>query len=149
MLGSFDVISKLTLGEPIGFLEHGNDFNGMIKSQNAVFRYIGVVNNMPVLDALLEWNPFLKLIKTEPSLFFTFARRIVQERLARARGGDSGAGSKSSTAHLDLLGSSVAAQKPYLEIVTDLRITPLRNNQHRRRRQQRGVVHGPHHPFPC
>lgn len=75
MLGSFDVISKLTLGESIGFLEHDSDFNGMIESQNVVFRYIGVVNNMPVFDALLKWNPFLKLIKTEPSLFFTFARR--------------------------------------------------------------------------
>src|SRR2546423_7869571 len=57
----------------------------MIKSQKADFRNIGVVNNITVLAALLKRNPFLRLIKAGPRVFFALARRIAQERLARAR----------------------------------------------------------------
>jgi hypothetical protein len=99
----------------------------MIKSQKAVFRYIGVVNNMPILDALLKRNPLHKLLKTKPSMFFTFAKRIVTERIARAEKGDPEAGNSKlqlgSAQHPDLLGSFIAAKKTYPDIVTDLRIT--------------------------
>ena len=124
-IGSFDVISKLTFGEPIGFIQHGSDFNGMIKSQKEVFRYIGVVNNMPILDALLKRNPLHKILRTKPSVFFSFAKRIVTERVARAEKGDPETGDSKlqSVKHPDLLGSFIAAKKTYPEVVTDLRIT--------------------------
>jgi cytochrome P450 len=121
--GSFDVISKLTFGEPIGFMSHGGDFNGMIKSQKAIFRYIGIVNNMPTLDALLKRNPFLKLLKTKPSMFFTFAKRIVEERVSKAKSDPEAGSLKPSKAYPDLLANFIAAKNNYPEIVTDLRVT--------------------------
>jgi cytochrome P450 len=125
--GSFDVMGKLTFGTPIGFMAHGSDFNGMISSQKAVFRYIGIVNNMPILDILLKRNPLLKLLPTKPSVFFTFASRIVQERLAATKSKnqldpENGRGSDRKE-YPDLLANFIAARPTYPNIMTELRIT--------------------------
>jgi hypothetical protein len=53
---AFDVMSKLSFGESLGFLEHGYDFNGMIQAQRENFRYISVANNFPLLDSLTKRN---------------------------------------------------------------------------------------------
>lgn len=117
------MVSKISFGEPIGFLDHGSDFNGMIKSQKQVFRYISIVNNMPILDAMLKRNPFLKLVKRKPSMFFTFAKDIVSRRIAQADK-DPEASLPKSARQPDLLGSFIAARKSY-PLMTDLRITHL------------------------
>jgi cytochrome P450 len=123
--GSFDVISKLTFGEPLGFMDHGSDFNGMIASQKAVFRYIGIVNNMPILDALLKRNPLNALLKTPPSPFFLFAKRAVEQRIAQDKGKSDPEKGKGASpfVHPDLLSSFLSAKKNYPEVVTDLRVT--------------------------
>jgi hypothetical protein len=59
-------MSKISFGEPIGFLDHGDDFNGMIQAQRENFRYISVANNFPFLDTLTKRNPLLKLFKKKP-----------------------------------------------------------------------------------
>ncbi len=64
--GAFDVMSKISFGEPIGFLDHGDDFNGMIQAQRENFRYISVANNFLFLDSLTKRNPLLKLFKKKP-----------------------------------------------------------------------------------
>ena len=112
---AFDVMSKLSFGESLGFLEHGYDFNGMIQAQRENFRYISVANNFPFLDILTKRNPFLKLIKKKPSMFFTFAKRVVSERLAKAAKEDAEAQSVSKQTQRpdDLLGSFIAARKTY------------------------------------
>ncbi|EXJ82920.1 hypothetical protein A1O3_06736 [Capronia epimyces CBS 606.96] len=131
---AFDMISKMSFGEPIGFLDHGSDFNGMIKSQKRFFRYISIVNNMPILDSLLKRNPFLKLVKQKPSMFFTFTKRIVTERIAQAErekdkkeDPEAEASSPGPAAHhhRDMLGSFIEARKTYPQIMTDLRIAHL------------------------
>ena len=115
-------MSKISFGEPLGFLDHGYDFNGMIKAQRENFRYISVANNFPLLDALTKRNPFLKLFKKKPSMFFTFAKRVVTERLVKAFK-DPEAQSQARR-HEDLLGSFIAARKAY-PLMTDLRITHI------------------------
>ena len=65
-VGAFDVMSKISFGEPIGFLDHGDDFNGMIQAQRENFRYISVANNFPILDTLTKRNPLVKLFKKKP-----------------------------------------------------------------------------------
>ncbi|OAP63961.1 hypothetical protein AYL99_03188 [Fonsecaea erecta] len=122
---AFDVMSKISFGEPLGFLDHGHDFNGMIKAQRENFRYISVANNFPLLDTLTKRNPFLKFVTKKPSMFFTFARRVVSERLAQAsKDPELQSQSPSSRRHEDLLGSFIAARKAY-PLMTDLRITHL------------------------
>lgn len=112
---AFDVMSKLSFGESLGFLDHGYDFNGMIQAQRENFRYISVANNFPLLDTLTKRNPFLKLFKKKPSMFFTFAKRVVSERLAKAAKEDAEMQSSSKQPQRpdDLLGSFIAARKAY------------------------------------
>jgi len=115
-------MSKISFGEPLGFLQHGYDFNGMIQAQRENFRYISVANNFLLLDKLTKRNPLLKLANAKPSMFFTFAKRVVTERVAKAAK-DPEAQSQARR-HEDLLGSFIASRKAY-PLMTDLRITHL------------------------
>ena len=116
-------MSKISFGEPLGFLGKGYDFNGMLEAQRANFRYISVANNFPLLDTLTKRNPFLKLITRKPSMFFTFARNVVSERIADASKHPN-TQDDSSRRQKDLLGSFIAARKAY-PLMDDLRITHL------------------------
>ena len=115
-------MTKLTFGQPLGFLGHGDDFNGMIRSQKGIFRYISVTNNWPILDSLLKKNPLLKLLGKKPNMFFNFAWRHVEDRTAKADA-ESADAKDTSKAHPDLLSSYIAARKSYPNIMTDLRLT--------------------------
>lgn len=118
------MISKLTFGEPLGFLSHGSDFNGFIKSQKDTTEFMSVVFNMPLLDNLLKKNPILKLLGKKPHMLFAFASRIVKERLAKT--GIETADEVSSelaSNHPDLLSSFIAARTTFPEVMTELRIT--------------------------
>jgi len=119
---AFDVISKLTFGEATGFLRHGSDFNGMIKSQKQVFRYIAIVNNFPTLDSLLKRNPILKLFPKKTSMFFSFAKRIVDERIQRVKE-DPESQAPNKKTYPDLLAAFIASKRNYPDVVTDLRVT--------------------------
>ena len=116
-------MSKISFGESLGFLEQGYDFNGMIKAQRENFRYISVANKFPLLDVLTKRNPFLKLISRKPSMFFTFARRVVTERLIKAEK-ETNSHTPETHRHADLLGSFISARETY-PLMTDLRITHL------------------------
>jgi hypothetical protein len=41
--GSYDVIGKITFGEPTGYMKAGKDFNNLIKRQQQFFSYVNVV----------------------------------------------------------------------------------------------------------
>jgi cytochrome P450 len=112
-------MSKISFGEPLGFLDQGYDFNCMIQAQREQFRYISVTNNFPLLDVWTKRNPFLKLFKQKPSMFFTFARRIVRERLAKAEKEQ-----KTSGPYEDLLESFIAARKAY-PLMDETRLTHI------------------------
>lgn len=120
------MISKLTFGEPIGFIREGHDFNGMISAQKGIFRYISVTNNMPLLDKFLKKNPILKLLGQKPHVFFQFASRIVRERIQKADLESAGPGQEKGPkrqVHPDLLSSFIAARPNYPDVMSTLRIT--------------------------
>ena len=95
----------------------------MIKSQKQIFRYISVVNNMPLLDQLLKRNPLLKITGKKPSVFFTFAQDVVAKRLALADR-DPEKPTRETTQHPDLLASFIASRKTY-PLMNQSRLTHL------------------------
>jgi cytochrome P450 len=115
-------MTKLTFGEPLGFIRHGSDFNGMIRSQKDIFRYISVTNNWPILDSLLKKNPVLKLFRKKPNMFFNFAQGRVKDRIAKSDVESADVKDKTKS-HPDLLSSFIAARCNYPDVMTDLRIT--------------------------
>lgn len=119
--GAFDVMSKLTFGEPLGFIEHGSDFNGMIQTQKDIFRYISVTNQMPILDKLIKKNPILKLMAQPPTQFFQFASRIVRERVNKADLESASLKDKTKM-QPDLLGSFIAQRPNYPDIMTEVQL---------------------------
>src|SRR6266536_3648755 len=73
---------------------------------------------MPILDKFLKRNPLLKLISSKPSSFMMFAKRLVEERLSKARVTPD----VSEKTHPDLLSHFIAAQKSYPDVVTDFQV---------------------------
>ena len=116
-------MSLISFGEPLGFLAHGYDFNGMLHAQRVNFRYISVANNFPSLDTLTKRNPLLKIFPPKPSLFFRFAREVVRDRIAKAEK-DPGVATMEGKRHEDLLGSLISARKTY-PLMTEQRLTHL------------------------
>ncbi|KIX00582.1 uncharacterized protein Z518_09647 [Rhinocladiella mackenziei CBS 650.93] len=74
----FDVVSKLTLGQPLGFLE-GRDAYSLIQRIKAFGAYTGVVSQMPWLHKIFQDNPLMR--KTKPSPFMQVVRKTVDDRL--------------------------------------------------------------------
>jgi cytochrome P450 len=120
--GSCVVIYKQTIFVPLGFIDHGYDFNGMVKTQKEVFRYISITNNWPFLDKLVKRNPLLKLMKKKPNMFFKFASRIVKDRMGEADVEETKPVEKGKL-HPDLLSSFLAARPNYPDVMSELRIT--------------------------
>lgn len=77
----FDVVSKLTMGEPMGFLD-GQDAYSLIKRVKAFGAYTGVVSQMPWLHKIFQDNPLMR--KTKPSPFMNAVRKRVDSRLEKA-----------------------------------------------------------------
>ena len=97
----------------------------MNRSQNAMFRYAGVVGNMPILDKLLKHNPVLIYLKVDrPSIFLAFARKTVKERLELAEK-DSKVDSKPENIYPRMLASFVAVRPKYSDVMAQKRITLL------------------------
>ncbi|KAF2103043.1 cytochrome P450 [Rhizodiscina lignyota] len=121
----FDVMSKISFGEPLGFLDHGYDFNGMLKAQQEHFRYISVANNFPFLDTITKRNPFLNLFKKKPTnKFFLFAQRVVRERLLKAEKDPEAQTLVTNRQYDDLLGSFIASRKAY-PLMDEIRLIHL------------------------
>lgn len=120
---AFDVISKISFGKSLHFMKEGYDFNGMIEDQKEFFRYFAIVGNWPFWDQFLKRNPVLNYFKvTKPSVFLTFARNIVKERLDLVKE-DPEANMKEGGRYPDMLASFMSQQKQYPEAMSDLRIT--------------------------
>ena len=45
-LGPYDVIGKITFGQPTGYLKAGKDFNNLIKRQQQFFEHVNLVGNL-------------------------------------------------------------------------------------------------------
>jgi cytochrome P450 len=80
---AFDVIGELTFSKRLGFLETGEDVNGIIAAIGANFRYFSVLGQMPWLDDYLGKHPvYVKYFrKPVSSPILLFAQDLLQERL--------------------------------------------------------------------
>ncbi|KAI7650593.1 hypothetical protein KC318_g16329, partial [Hortaea werneckii] len=58
---SWDVISELTFGAPLSFLEKGTDVENILKDAESSLDYFAVVGQMPWLDFLLDKNPIHRI----------------------------------------------------------------------------------------
>ena len=81
---AFDVIGELTFSKRLGFLEQGQDVDGIIGAIGANFAYFSVLGQMPWLDGWLGKNPiYIKYFRRPVSSpILLFAQKLLQERLA-------------------------------------------------------------------
>ncbi|QQK45617.1 Cytochrome P450 [Penicillium digitatum] len=81
---AFDVIGELTYSKPLGFLEKGNDVDGIIAAIEHFLHYAGTIGQMPWLDYLFIKNPLRNLLgKGSTGAAARFARTRLDERLNR------------------------------------------------------------------
>ena len=58
---AWDVIGNLTLGSPLGYLEHGCDFDNSQRTGDQTFFYFACVGQVPQLDHWLVKNPLIRI----------------------------------------------------------------------------------------
>lgn len=83
---AFDVIGELTFSKRLGFLDQGEDVEGIIASIEGMLDYAAVVGQMPVLDNVFKKNPvriFLSRfgLVNANTFMVDFARKRLSERL--------------------------------------------------------------------
>ncbi|KAF9888983.1 hypothetical protein FE257_008153 [Aspergillus nanangensis] len=59
---AFDVITEVTYGKRVGFVDNVEDVEGIIAWLDRIFKYMSAVGQMPILDKLLVKNPILVLM---------------------------------------------------------------------------------------
>ncbi|KAL1641363.1 hypothetical protein SLS58_006062 [Diplodia intermedia] len=55
---SFDVIGELTYSKRLGFVDRGEDVDGIIRDLERLLDYVAVIGQMPILDRVFLKNPF-------------------------------------------------------------------------------------------
>ncbi|KIW64809.1 hypothetical protein PV04_09717 [Phialophora macrospora] len=82
---AFDVIGELTYSKRLGFVDRGEDVDGIIKNLEWLLNYAAIVGQMPFLDRLFLKNP-LRLFASQIGLISsntpvaTFARKRIAAR---------------------------------------------------------------------
>jgi cytochrome P450 len=61
LLDSWDVVGAVTFSKPIGYLEHGTDFDGTLRNADKAMDYFAVVGAIPFLDRIFDKNPVYRL----------------------------------------------------------------------------------------
>ncbi|KAL6719411.1 hypothetical protein ACLMJK_003651 [Lecanora helva] len=78
---AFDVMGEITFSKRLGFLERGEDVDGIMASIWNHFQYTAPVGQMPWLDNLLKKNPVLSRLQPErTNPMVSFARERMSER---------------------------------------------------------------------
>ncbi|MCJ1384791.1 hypothetical protein MMC17_007909 [Xylographa soralifera] len=84
---AFDVIGNITYSKRHGFVDRGEDVDGMVQYLGKLFSYVAPVGQLPILDVLLLKNPILRFLDRTGIMSFTFpvvtfAKARMGERLA-------------------------------------------------------------------
>lgn len=109
----YDIVSKVTLGSPLGFMDgEGQDAYGLIERVKAFGRYVSLVSHMPWLHTVITNNPVMRKVK--PSPFF----QVVQEKVANRMRHPDPDGS-----HPDLLSHFVATHATYPDLMDTKQVT--------------------------
>ena len=94
---AFDVIGEITFSKRLGFLEKGQDIDGIMESSWKYFSKAAVVSQMPWFDYVWTKNPVLqrlRVTKTNPIVAFARARRQERELECDIRDPVSGLGNE-------------------------------------------------------
>ncbi|KAJ5230362.1 hypothetical protein N7489_011070 [Penicillium chrysogenum] len=111
---AFDVIGELTFSKPLGFLEKGNDVDGIIVALEHMLDYSGKIGQMPWLDYIFIKNPLRSLFGGgSTGAVARFARARLDERLNQQRT------SPAAKTHKDFLDRFLEAKKEHPTIVND------------------------------
>ncbi|CAG7935807.1 unnamed protein product [Penicillium nalgiovense] len=111
---AFDVIGELTFSKPLGFLENGNDIDGIIVALEHMLDYSGKIGQMPWLDYLFIKNPLRSLLGGgSTGAVARFARARLDERLNQQ------STSPVANKHKDFLDRFLEAKKEHPTIVND------------------------------
>lgn len=80
---AFDVIGELTFSKRLGFLESGQDVEGIMANVAANFDWNSVIGQMPPLDWFLTKNPLYQKLFAKPiaSPIITFGQKRMLERV--------------------------------------------------------------------
>lgn len=79
---AFDVIGEITFSKRLGFLERGEDVDGIMEKSWKYFCTAAVVSQMPWLDYIWTKNPILQRLRvTNLNPIVAFARARRQERI--------------------------------------------------------------------
>ncbi|CAI7612658.1 unnamed protein product [Penicillium glandicola] len=111
---AFDVIGELTFSKPLGFLEKGDDIDGIINAVDRMLDYSGKIGQMPWLDYLFIKNPLRSLFGGgSTGAVARFARARLDERLNQK------STSPEANTHKDFLDRFLEAKNEHPDIVTD------------------------------
>lgn len=83
---AFDVIGQITYSKSHGFVDRGEDVDGMVGYLGNLFSYVAPVGQLPMLDRLFLKNPLLRFLDKHGIMSFTFpvvtfAKASLNERL--------------------------------------------------------------------
>lgn len=108
---AWDVIGELTFSKPMGFMENGSDFSGLLRDADKAVDYFAVIGQIPILDQWLAKNPIRPI---GPPSFDHAAAFCAQKSIDRQQGTDG-----KSSDQRDMLDDFIAAMKLTPEEIND------------------------------
>ncbi|KAK4223066.1 cytochrome P450 [Podospora fimiseda] len=113
---TWDSIGALTFSENLGYLSTGRDFDGTLLTAQKSMDYFCTCYGLPILDRLLDKNPFAVFRKFGPPGFGPIAMRTIKRIMARVEGKDKDFHSADQPDYLDKF---LEAKKLNPEVVDD------------------------------
>ena len=116
---AFDVIGEMTFGQRLGFLEQGQDVEGLIAILHRLGGYTALVGQMPWLDYFLEKNIVVhKLGLNRKRIIVQFVSGFLQRRLSQEKQALNSTESKAQSQNVscdrtDFLSKFIAGSKSY------------------------------------
>ncbi|KAL2880404.1 hypothetical protein SGCOL_004121 [Colletotrichum sp. CLE4] len=101
----FDVVAKLSLGKPLGFLD-GHDTYGLYEKIKRFGAYVAIISQMPWIHKVVQENVVMR--RSRPSPFLKVVANVVTERIHQGK----------SETRPDLLSYFVATHETQPELMT-------------------------------
>ncbi|KAL3487074.1 cytochrome P450 [Aspergillus germanicus] len=129
---AFDVIGELTFSKRLGFVERGEDVDGIIGSLEWLLRYAAVIGQLPILDSLFLKNPLRLWLSSigylnanSPVVKFSQARMQPANRESTITDNRSSKTLPSPPKRRDFLARFLEAQKKDPEFITTQKVLTL------------------------
>ena len=88
---AFDVIGEVTFAQKFGFLEQGNDVDGMIKALEGMLAYAALCGQVPEYHKYLLGNPLFSLLMPAMETWnqvIVFTLKAINSRASISQGGE-------------------------------------------------------------